>query len=320
MNTLSLDQQTRVVAALTEGCSVRATERLTDVHRETILNLGVRVGDGCRRLLDGMMRNLQVGVVELDEQWSFVGCKQKNARPGEFERGDSWLFIALDATSKAVLTYSVGKRTADNTLALAQDLHARLVNRPQITADGFVPYVNAITVAFDRKVDFAQLMKTYQATSGNDAAHRYSPGSIKGIEKQVVCGTPDESKISTSYVERFNLSTRMHLRRFTRLTNGFSKKLANHRAAIALHMAYYNLVRMHETIRCTPAMALGVTDHPWTVAELVDAALNAPEPPPLPTGPTPYIGMSASGAKGGQTAIQPKRSFYIIKGGKGGKE
>ena len=333
MNALPLEKQTRVIAALTEGCSVRAVERLTDVHRETILNLGVRVGDGCRRLLDGMMRKLQVGVVELDEQWSFVGCKQKNVRPHDEhgrERGDSWLFIALDATSKAVLSYVVGKRTAENTLALAEDLHARLVNRPQITADGWLPYVNAVPLAFDRKVDFAQLQKVYQSTPGNDAAHRYSPGSIRGIEKQVVCGTPDESKISTSYVERFNLSTRMHLRRFTRLTNGFSKKLANHRAAIALHMAYYNLVRMHETIRCTPAMALGVTDHPWTVAELIEAALSAPEPTPLlPTQPPLPFGMSAGRAKGtwgGALADRPRptktggnpgpKRFRVIKGGR----
>jgi IS1 family transposase len=242
VNVLSSEKQTRVIAALTEGCSVRATERLTDVHQETILNLSRRVGEGCHRLLDGMLRGLQVGVIELDEQWSFIGCKQKNVRDGERERGDSWLFIALDATSKAVLSYRIGKRTTQNTMALAQDLHARLVNRPQITADGFVPYVNAIADVFDRKVDFAQLMKHYGTPAGNEAAVRYSPGSIRGIEKQVVCGAPDETKISTSYVERFNLSTRMHLRRFTRLTNAFSKKLANHRAAIALHLAYYNLV------------------------------------------------------------------------------
>lgn len=328
MNVLPLEKQTRVVAALTEGCSVRATERLTDVNRETILNLSVSVGEGCRRLHDGMMRQLQVGVIELDEQWSFVGCKQKNVRPEERDvRGDSWLFIALDATSKAVISYTVGKRTAENTLAVAQDLHARLVNRPQITADGFVPYVNAVADAFDRKVDFAQLMKVYQATPGNDAAHRYSPGSIRGIDKQVICGSPDEAKISTSYVERFNLSTRMGLRRFTRLTNAFSKKLANHRAAIALHLAYYNFCRIHETIRCTPAMALGVTDHPWTIAELVEAALSAQEPTPLlPTQPLLPFGMSAGRAKGtwggdrsGVGKAKPGNPgpsrFRVIKGG-----
>jgi IS1 family transposase len=327
VNALSLEKQTRVIAALTEGCSVRATERLTDVHRETILNLGLRVGEGCRRLLDGMLRQLQVGVIELDEQWSYVGCKQKHVRPHDEhgrERGDAWLFIALDATSKAVLSYVVGKRTSENTLPLAHDLRARLVTRPQITADGYVPYVNAIADAFDRKVDFAQLQKHYGATPGNEAAVRYSPATIRGAEKQVICGSPDATKISTSYVERFNLSTRMHMRRFTRLTNAFSKKLANHRAAIALHLAYYNLCRIHETIRCTPAMALGVTDHPWTVAELVEAALNAPEPTPLlPTQPSlPFKGMTAARAKGekrGGATTPPggwKRRLQVIKGGK----
>lgn len=314
VNILSSEKQTRVIAALTEGCSIRATERLTDTHRDTVMRLAVRVGDGCHRLLDGMLRDLQVGIVELDEQWSFVGCKQKNVRDGERARGDAWLFIALDTTSKAVVTYTVGKRTVENTLALAQDLHARLVNRPQITADGFVPYVNAIADAFDRKVDFAQLMKVYQATPGNDAAHRYSPGSIRGIEKQVICGSPDEEKISTSYVERFNLSTRMHLRRFTRLTNGFSKKLANHRAAIALHIAHYNFCRWHESIRCTPAMALGVADHIWTIGELVAAALAAPVPPPVTPAPAPR-GVSAAKAKG-DTHPPFARKLRIIKGGR----
>ncbi len=311
-NVLSAEKQTRVVAALTEGCSVRATERLTDVNRETVLNLTVRMGDGCRRLLDGMFRNLTVNIIEMDEQWSFVGCKQKNVRAGETERGDTWLFIALDATSKAVLSWRVGKRTAETTKALADDLYARLVNRPQITADGFVPYVNAIEDAFGSEVDFAQLVKTYQATPGNSAAVRYSPGSILGVEKKTICGDPDESAISTSYVERFNLSTRMHMRRFTRLTNAFSKKIENHAAAIALHVAYYNLCRMHESIRCTPAMALGVTDHPWTIGELVQAALSATEPKPLPTPPARPKGLSGSAVKGERGGHR----LTVIRGGK----
>jgi IS1 family transposase len=323
LNALGQEQQIRVIAALTEGCSIRATERMTDVNRETILSLGVRVGEGCARLHDTMMRNLNVNLVELDEQWSFIQKKQKHVAISDpLEYGDAWLFIALDATRKAVLSYVIGKRTAENTFALATDLRARIVNRPQITADGYVPYVNAITLAFDREVDFAQLMKEYQAAPGNDAAHRYSPGRVIGAEKTTICGNPDEEKISTSYVERFNLTTRMQMRRFTRLTNGFSKKLRNHRAAIALHVSWYNLCRVHETLRCTPAMALGVTDHVWTITELVEAALDAPEPSPIPpSGQPPLSGMSAGKAKGtfggsrqGERPLRP--GLRVIKGGR----
>ncbi len=313
MHKLSITKQVQAIAALTEGCSIRATERLTDTHRDTIMRLGVEVGQGCRRLLDGMLRGLNVNVLELDEQWAFVGCKQRRVRENEPERGDCYLFLALDATSKAVVSYVVGKRNGENTVALALDLRTRVVNRPQITADGFAPYPGAIDLAFGPDVDFATLVKQYAVTPGNEAAVRYSPGSIRSIEKTVVRGNPDPEKIGTSYVERFNLTTRMASRRFTRLTNGFSKKLENHQAAIALHIAHYNLCRWHETIRCTPAMALGVTDHVWSVGELVDAALTAPQPPPLvPVAPR---GMSASEAKGGQTAVQPKR-LYVIKGGR----
>ena len=182
------------------------------------------------------------------------------------------------------------KRTSENALALAADLRTRIVNRPQITADGFSPYVPAIRDAFGGSMgcDFAQLIKVYEATPGNDAAHRYSPGRIRDIEKQPVFGNPDEDLISTSYVERFNLTNRMAMRRFTRLTNAFSKKFENHQAAVSLHVVHYNLCRVHETLRTTPAMALGITKHIWTIGELIDAALTAPKPAPtLPVQPAP---------------------------------
>ncbi len=322
MNRLPLEKQTQVIAALTEGCSIRATERLTGVNRETIMYLGVRVGEGCDRLHDRMMRDLHVNLIELDEQWSFVAKKQKRVKLDDPpEAGDAWVFIALDATRKAVLSYVVGKRTSENTAALAADLRARITNRPQITADGYTPYTNAVTEAFDRDVDFAQIIKQYAATPGNDAAHRYSPGRVIGVDKTVICGRPDEEYIGTSYVERFNLTTRMQMRRFTRLTNAFSKKLENHAAAIALHIAWYNLCRWHEALRCTPAMALGVTDHIWTLGELVEKALNAPVPPPIaPRGAQlPLTGLTAGQAKG------EKRGSYrgprgprltVIKGGR----
>jgi IS1 family transposase len=225
--------------------------------------------------------------------------------------------------NKAVLSYVIGKRDGEHATALACDLRARIVNRPQITSDGFPPYVAAIDTAFARDVDFAQLVKQYQGEPGFDAAHRYSPGRVIGLDTMVVCGEPDEEKISTSYVERFNLTTRMQMRRFTRLTNGFSKRIENHQAAIALHMAHYNLCRVHETLRVTPAMALGVTDHVWTIGELVQAALSAPEPSPLPTpGQQSFAGMSAGRAKGtrggqrpGERPIRPR--LRVIKGGRG---
>jgi IS1 family transposase len=326
VNTLSIEKQTRVIAALTEGCSIRATERLTDVNRETVMYLGVRVGESCARLHDAMMRNLQVGVIEIDEQWAFIGKKQKRVRSDDApELGDTYLFTALGATSKAILSYVVGKRNGETTDAFVRDLRFRVVNRPQITADGFPPYTHAVVNAFGGRVDFAQLQKVYQATPGNEAAVRYSPGSIRGVEKTLVCGDPDESKISTSYVERFNLTTRMQSRRFTRLTNGFSRKLVNHRAAIALYIAHYNLCRYHEAIRCTPAMALGVTDHIWSIEELITAAVSAPptlpEPPrdpppspPLPPRPPRYSGMSA--AKAMREKGVRRTTLTIIKGGR----
>jgi IS1 family transposase len=314
MYTLHRDKQIQAIAALTEGCSIRATERLVGAHRDTIMHLGVRVGDGCRRLHDAMMRDLQVPVIELDEQWSFVFCKAKRARPDEPDFGDCYLFVALDALRKAVVSYVVGKRDAAHTVALVSDLRARIRNRPQITSDGWPAYPDAIDLAFARDVDFATIVKDYATTPGNDAAHRYSPGSIKGVERTVVAGDPDPDHISTSFVERFNLSTRMGSRRFTRLTNGFSKRLANHRAAIALQIAAYNLTHYHETIRCTPAMALGVADHIWSIGELMDAALAAPEPSPLV--PEPRKPMSAAQAKGEPFGTPRARQLKVMKGGR----
>ncbi len=279
MNVLPFEKQIRVIAGLVEGCSMKSVSRITGIHPDTIMRLGVKAGEACHRLHDQLMRDLDVNLIELDEQWAFIAKKQKRVKdtdPAEY--GDVWLFVALAANQKAVLSYVVGKRTSENADALAIDLENRLTTRAQITSDGYSPYVGAIDTAFGRNVDFAQLIKIYQATPGNDAAHRYSPGSIRGLEKNVIRGNPDEDLISTSYVERFNLTTRMAMRRFTRLTNGFSKKFENHRAAIALHLAHYNFCRVHETLRCTPAMQLGVTNHIWTIEELLkQASLSRPK-------------------------------------------
>jgi IS1 family transposase len=308
MNTLSAERQTRIIGALCEGCSIRATERLTDTHRDTVMNLSVRVGEGCERLHDRLMRDLNVAVIECDEQWDYIAKKQKRVRQGDpAEFGDVWLHVAISATHKTVISYVVGKRDGTYTQELADDLRTRILNRPQITADGYAPYIGAIERAFGTDVDFATIVKQYVSDSNlPDAAHRYSPGHVSAVEKDVIKGRPDPDRISTSYVERFNLSTRMASRRFTRLTNGFSKKLANHRAAVALWIAFYNFCRVHETLRCTPAMALGVTDHIWTIGELVAAALESDAPPPLPK-PTP------------DTALRPVTRRFRLIVGRGGK-
>ncbi|MFZ0887384.1 MAG: IS1 family transposase [Candidatus Binataceae bacterium] len=308
MNTLPFEKQTHIIAALTEGCSIRATERLTETHRDTVMRLGVRVGEGCERLHDRIMRDLQVNLIELDEQWDFIGKKQKRVQHDDPEEmGDVWLFVALAATQKAVLSYVVGKRGTENTEALALDLRARVVNRPQITSDGYTPYPNAVEAAFGRDVNYAVLTKQYVGDSNlPDAAHRYSPGHVAGVDTTVIRGRPDPDLISTSYVERFNLSTRMASRRFTRLTNGYSKRLANHRAAVSLWVCFYNLCRVHETLRCTPAMALGVTNHVWTIGELVSAALEPSDVPPLPRPTQPTT------LRPGYVPFRPR----VIRGGK----
>jgi IS1 family transposase len=308
MNILPFEKQTQVIAAITEGCSIRSTERLTGVNRNTIMSLGLRVGEGCERLHDRMMRDLQVNLIELDEQWDFVAKKQRHVQDDDPQSyGDAWVFIALASTQKAVLSYRVGKRTMENTEALAMDLRARIVNRPQITSDGYAPYVGAVEAAFGFDVDFAMLTKKYVGDSKRpDAAHRYSPGHVAGVDKVVIRGNPKSENINTSYVERFNLSSRMQMRRFTRLTNVFSKKLESHAAAVALWVAFYNLCRVHETLRCTPAMALGVTDHIWTIGELLQAALEPSDVPPLPRPVQPTT------LRSGYQPFRPR----VIQGGK----
>ncbi len=288
MNVLPFEKQVQAVSALVDGCSIRTAERITGTNRGTIMHLGARVGEGCARLHDRLMRGLQVSLLQFDEQWAYVAKKQRRVKeddPAEF--GDSYVFIALDATSKAVVSYLVGKRHVEDTRAFVADVRSRVVNRPQVTSDGFQPYVEAVDGAFGSDVDFAQLVKVYHGEPARDAARSYSPGRIIGTEQTIHSGSPDVTKISTSYVERFNLTTRMASRRFTRLTNGFSKKLENHIAAVALHIAHYNLCRVHEALRVTPAMQLGLTDHVWSVGELIQAALAEEEGPAGSPAPSP---------------------------------
>lgn len=296
MNVLPREKQIAAIAALTEGCSIRATERLTGIHRDTIMRLGVRVGEGCADLHDRMMRGLQVPILEFDEVWGYVGKKQKRTQPGETEIGDQYSFTALDSTSKAIIAYVTGKRNEVTTLAFVNDVWERIINRPQITTDGYGPYLSAVAECFGDGADFAQLVKHYSAEHAVEAKRRYSPPHVVRVERMVVSGSPRH--ISTSYVERSNLTLRMQQRRFTRLTNGFSKKLRNHKAAVALFVAHYNLCRVHETIRMTPGMALGVTDHIWNIGELIDAALNPvqPEPEGRRAGPFRIIDGGLSGS------------------------
>ena len=281
MNILPREKQIEAIAALTEGVSVRATERLTGVNRGTILSLGVRVGQGCAALHDGLMRNLNVGRIELDEAWSFIGKKQKMLTAEDSaEKGDCYIFLAIAGAAKAILSYRVGKRNQENTSAFVQDLRNRVLGKPEISSDGWNCYPGAIEDAFGIDVACGQIEKHYGVQGGVvEAARRYSPAQVVAVSKRRVVGSPKH--ISTSYVERQNLTLRMQQRRFTRLTNAFSKKLENHEAAVALYVAHFNLCRVHETLRVTPAMQLGITDHIWSIGELVDAALEDVVPEPV---------------------------------------
>lgn len=275
MNKLNSEREQQVIAALVEGNSIRSVERMSGVHRDTIVRLMVRVGDGCARLHDRTMRGLKCEQLQLDEIWAYVGMKQKRAAQlaerGEY--GDAYTFVALDAVTKLVAGFHVGRRTWNDTATFIHDLRSRVVNRPQITTDAFQPYYGTIMQAFGNTVDYAQLHKVF-ASELNTGHGRYSPPLMVKCEREPIIGNPDPEHISTSYVERQNLTLRMQNRRFTRLTNAFSKKLANLKASVALHFAHYNFVRIHRTLRMTPAMAAGLTDHLWTIEELIETVSN----------------------------------------------
>jgi IS1 family transposase len=263
----------RAIQCLLEGCSIRSTERLTGLNRNTVLRLLELVGERCARLMDSKMRSLRCRYVQCDEIWTFVQKKQRQVRKdaNPYEIGDQWVFVAMDADTKLVASYFVGKRTMDSTKAFISDLHDRLATQIQLTTDGFNFYNKAVEEVFGLDVDFAQLIKLY-GDYGQHGTERYSPSPIIEVISKVKIGNPSKSDISTSYVERQNLTMRMQLRRFTRLTNAFSKKLDNLKFALALHFAWYNFCRVHGSLRVTPAMEAGLTDHVWTVAELLAAA------------------------------------------------
>jgi IS1 family transposase len=271
-NILPIDKKISVIAALAEGSAIRSIERMTGIHRDTIMRLGVKVGQGCTRLMDEKMRNLSCSRLEMDEIWGFVGKKDRNLRPTDAPgTGSVWTFCAIDSETKLVPAFKVGPRDIPVAEAFMKDVASRMRNRVQISTDGLKAYVAAVEKAFAGDVDYGQIIKTYGGPGEVHENRRYSPPEFVSCEKKRINGAPDESLISTSYVERLNGTTRHHMRRLTRLTLAFSKKLENFEAAVGLHFAYYNFVKRHNTLRCTPAMAAGVTSGFWSVGDLVEA-------------------------------------------------
>jgi IS1 family transposase len=272
-NVLNTDKQIAVIAALAEGNSIRSIERMTGIHRDTIMRLGVKVGQGCTALMDTTMRNLPCKRLEMDEIWGFIGKKDKHVRPNDNpDFGNVWTWCVIDAETKLVPTFKVGDRGEDTAKEFVADVASRMKNRVQISTDGLSAYVDAIEDAFGADADYGQIIKTYGVEVSVEAQRRYSAPAITGIEKKRIAGNPDFNLISTSYVERLNATTRLHMKRLARLTHAFSKKRENFEAAVGLHFAYYNFVRRHNTLRCTPAMAAGVTGSFWSVADLLEAA------------------------------------------------
>jgi IS1 family transposase len=272
-NVLPIEKQIRAVHALAEGTSIRSIERMTGVHRDTIMRLGVRVGKACAKLMDESMRQLDCAQIQVDEVWGFVGKKQRNVIGEDSEFGDVWTYVALDPESKLVPSYIVGKRDMSHTYAFTSDLASRMKNRIQLSSDGMNSYNVCVDDAFGSEVDYGQIIKVYGSEAeDSNPARRYSPAHVTAVRKAMISGDPDPTTICTSHVERHNLTTRMHVRRLTRLTNAFSKKLENFEAAMGLWFAYYNFVKIHKTIRCTPAMAAGVTSRLWKLEELVERA------------------------------------------------
>jgi IS1 family transposase len=272
-NVLSFDKQVVIIGSLAEGSSIRSIERMTGVHRDTIMRLGVKVGQGCAKIQDAIMRDLPCTHLQMDEIWGYIGKKQRHVAPSDDpSMGDAWTFCAIDSDTKLVPAFKVGKRDSETANAFVADVASRMRVRVQLSSDGLAAYPEAVELAFGAEVDYAQVIKTYTEDQSKTPERRYSAARILTVEKRVVQGDPDMKAANTSYVERLNATTRQHMRRLTRLTHAFSKKLENFEAAVALHFAYYNLVKRHETIRCTPAMAAEVVSSPWTVRQLVEVA------------------------------------------------
>jgi IS1 family transposase len=271
MNRLPLERRAHIIGLLAEGNSLRATSRLADVSINTVTKLLLDAGAACERYQNQTLRNLKCKRIQCDEIWAFVYAKAKNLPEkyaGAFGYGDVWTWVAIDADTKLVPSWAVGRRDGFTASAFIRDLADRLATRVQLTTDGHKVYLEAVEGAFGSEIDYAMLVKMYEGDSGREAQARYSPPACLGTRTVCIAGQPDSAHISTSFVERQNLSMRMGMRRFTRLTNAFSKKVDNHKAAVALHYMHYNFARIHKTLRVTPAMEAGVSDHVWGLHEI----------------------------------------------------
>ncbi len=274
MNQLSLEKRTQIIQLLVEGNSIRATCRITDCSKNTVTKLLVDVGIACQKFHDEKVLQVKSKRVQCDEIWSFVYAKAKNVpKDKEGEAGDVWTWTGIDADSKLILSWYVGNRDADSANIFMKDVATRLANRVQLTTDGLRAYLEAVDNAFDFKIDYAQLVKLYGQESMK-GEKKYSPAECIGCRKNKVIGNPDPNHISTSYVERQNLTMRMHMRRFTRLTNAFSKKIENHCHALALYFVYYNFCKIHQTLRVTPAMEAGLTKNIMEISDIVKLVDN----------------------------------------------
>lgn len=267
MNRLPNEDRCRVLACLVEGNSIRSTVRITGICKRTVSRLLVEFGQACERFADRVMTGLTCEHIQCNEIWSFVGCKAKNVKSDtEDGWGDAWTWIAIDQKTKLIPAWFVGDRTAQSAYKFMRNLEHRLANRVQLSTDGHHAYLVAVKAAFlARTIDYGMLVKIY----GDGETGKYSPNALTGTRRETILGVPNEAAICTSHAERNNLTVRMQMRRFTRLTNGFSKKLKNHRLACAVHFVHYNFARIHQTLRVTPAMAAGLTDHVWELAELI---------------------------------------------------
>ena len=270
MNKLPLSKRVQILSMLCEGSSMRSISRVVDVSLNTVAKLLAEAGPVCAGMHDELVHDVKASKVQCDEIWSFTYAKQKNvaaAKAAPEGAGDTWTWTALDADSKLIVSYLVADRSGESAMTLMDDLRSRLANRVQLTTDGHRAYLEAVEGAFGGDVDYAQLVKLYGPAV--TAPGRYSPADCIGAKKVIVEGKPDKAHVSTSYVERQNLTMRMHMRRFTRLTNAFSKKVESHADMVALYAVFYNFVRIHKTLKVTPAMAAGVTDRLWNIEDVI---------------------------------------------------